>query len=174
MGKCQGSRIKKAATNDGNHNGRNSSRTKRTNHTKHNDASIITDSITNHVTRSIAITNKENQQARQRRGKPTRHQCRHATYGTSIIASLRQALLYLWRAACDRLNRRKEKKVERIKREVRRMGRNTKRFFTQPTFFTTLIIMMAFNQGTQNISVDAYTRRAPKLQPGQIIFKSTG
>jgi hypothetical protein len=52
----------------------------------------------------------------------------------SIKAPLRQALMYLWKAPCDRLNRRKEKKEERIKREVRRMGRNTKRFFTQPTF----------------------------------------
>jgi hypothetical protein len=63
----------------------------------------------------------------------------------SVKAPLRQALLYIWKAACDRLKWRKEKKEERIKREVRRMGRNAKRFFTQPTFFTTLIIfMMAF------------------------------
>jgi hypothetical protein len=93
----------------------------------------------------------------------------------SIKAPLRQALMYIWKAACDRLNRRKEKKEERIKREVRRMGRNAKRFFTQPTFFTTLIIIiMAFNQGTKDIFVDAYTRRAPKLQPGQVIFKRIG
>jgi hypothetical protein len=39
----------KAATDDGNHGGRNSSRTTRTNHTKHNNVSIITDSITNQV-----------------------------------------------------------------------------------------------------------------------------
>jgi hypothetical protein len=82
--------------------------------------------------------------------------------------------MYIWKAACCRLNRRKEKE-ERIKREVRRMGRNAKRFFTQPTFFTTLIIiMMTFNQETKDISVNAYTRRAPKLQPGQVIFKRIG
>jgi hypothetical protein len=67
--------------------------------------------------------------------------------------------MLIWKAACDRLNRRKEKKEEKIKRELRRMGRNAKRFFRQPTFFTTLIIiMMAFNQGTKDISVNAYTR----------------
>jgi hypothetical protein len=83
--------------------------------------------------------------------------------------------MYLWKAACDRLNRRKEKKEERIKREVRRMGRNTKRFFTQPSLFTTLIIiMMTFNPGTKETSVDAYTRRAPKQQPRQVIFKRIG
>jgi hypothetical protein len=61
----------KAATDDGKHKSRNSSRTTRINKTKHNNASIITDSITNHVTRSIASTNKENQQVRQSRQKPT-------------------------------------------------------------------------------------------------------
>jgi hypothetical protein len=34
--------------------------------------------------------------------------------------------------------------------------------------------MMAFNQGTKDISLDAYTRGAPKLQPGQVIFKRIG
>jgi hypothetical protein len=69
------------------------------------------------------------------------------------------------------LNERKEKKEEKIKREVRRIGRNVKKFFTEPTFFTTLIIiMMAFNQGAKDISLDAYTRGAPQIQPGQIIF----
>jgi hypothetical protein len=37
----------------------------------------------------------------------------------------------LWKAACDRFNKRKEKKEERIKREVRRMGWNAKRFIVQ-------------------------------------------
>jgi hypothetical protein len=61
------------------------------------------------------------------------------------------------------LNTLDKKKEERIKREVRRMGRNAKRFFNQETFFMTLIIIiMAFNQGTKDISVNAYTRRAPK------------
>jgi hypothetical protein len=93
----------------------------------------------------------------------------------SFETPLRQVLMYLWKAASNRLNRRKEKKEERIKREVRRMGRNAKRFFTQPTFFTTLIIiMMTFNQGTKDTSVDAYTRHAPKLQPGQVIIKRIG
>jgi hypothetical protein len=31
--------------------------------------------------------------------------------------------------------------------------------------------MMTFNQRTKDISVDAYTRRAPKQEPGQVIFK---
>jgi hypothetical protein len=67
----------------------------------------------------------------------------------SFETPLRQVLMYLWKAACDRFNKRKEKE-KRIKREVRRMGRNTKRFFAQPSFFTTLIIiMMTFNQGTK-------------------------
>jgi hypothetical protein len=79
--------------------------------------------------------------------------------------------MYLWKAACDRLNWRKKKKEERIKREVRRMGRNAKRFFTQPSFFTT---MMTFNQGTKETSINAYTRRAPKLQTRQVIFKRIG
>jgi hypothetical protein len=80
--------------------------------------------------------------------------------------------MYLWKAACDRLNKRKEKKEERIKREVRSMGRNAKRFFLQPSLFTTLIIIIVtFNQGTKEHTVEAYTRRAPKLQPGQVIFK---
>jgi hypothetical protein len=93
----------------------------------------------------------------------------------SFDTPLREVLMYLWKADCDSLNRRKEKKEESIKREVRRMGRNAKRFFTQPSFFTTLIIiMMTFNQGTKETSVDAYTRRAPKLQPGQVIFKRIG
>jgi hypothetical protein len=70
------------------------------------------------------------------------------------------------------LNKKKEKREEKIKREVRRMSRNAKKFFKEPTFFTTLIIiMMAFNQGAKYISVDAYTRRAPQLQPWQVIFK---
>jgi hypothetical protein len=34
--------------------------------------------------------------------------------------------------------------------------------------------MMTFNQGTKENSVDAYTRRAPKLKPGQVIFKRMG
>jgi hypothetical protein len=69
-------------------------------------------------------------------------------------------------------NKRKEKKEERIQRGVRRMGRNAKKFFAQPPFFTTLIIIIiTFNQGTKEKSVDAYTRRAPKLQPGQVIYK---
>jgi hypothetical protein len=39
---------------------------------------------------------------------------------------------------------------------------------------TLIIIMMAFNQGTKEISVNAYTRCAPKLQQGQVIFKRIG
>jgi hypothetical protein len=67
----------KAGADDEKHKNRNSSRT----------TSIITASITNHFTRNITITNKENQQARQRRQKPTRHQRTHATYGTSTDIS---------------------------------------------------------------------------------------
>jgi hypothetical protein len=90
----------------------------------------------------------------------------------SFETPLRQVLMYLWKAACNRFNKRKEKKEERIKREVRRMGRNAKRFFVQPSLFTTLIIIMVtFNQGTKEHTVEAFTRRAPKLQPGQVIFK---
>jgi hypothetical protein len=93
----------------------------------------------------------------------------------SFETPLRQVLMYLWKAACNWLNRRREKKEEGIKREVKRMGRKAKRFFNQPTFFTTLIIiMMTFNHGTKDTSVDTYTRRAPKLQPGQVIFKRIG
>jgi hypothetical protein len=77
----------KAATDDVNHKGRNSSKTTRTNHTKHKHTSIITDSITNHVTGSITIANKENQQARQSKQKPTIHQRMHATYWTSTDIS---------------------------------------------------------------------------------------
>jgi hypothetical protein len=47
----------------------------------------------------------------------------------SFETPLRQVLMYIWKAACNRLNRRKEKKEERIKREVRRMGRNAKAAF---------------------------------------------
>jgi hypothetical protein len=87
----------------------------------------------------------------------------------SFETHLRQVLMYLWKAACDRFNKRKEKKEERIKRKVRRMGRNAKRFFAQPSLFTTLIIIMVtFNQGKKEHTVEAYTRRAPKLQPGQV------
>jgi hypothetical protein len=76
----------------------------------------------------------------------------------SFETPLRQVLMYLWKAAFDRLNQRKEKKEERIKREVRRMGRNAKRFFVQPSLFTTLIIIMVtFNQGTKEHTVEAYT-----------------
>jgi hypothetical protein len=63
------------------------SRTTRINDIKHNDASIITDSITNHVTGNITITNKENQQVQQSRQKPTRNQRTHATDGTSTDSS---------------------------------------------------------------------------------------
>jgi hypothetical protein len=59
----------------------------------------------------------------------------------SFETPLRQVLMYLWKAAFNRFNKRKEKKEERIKREVRRMGRNAKRFFVQPSLFTTLIII---------------------------------
>jgi hypothetical protein len=55
------------------------------------------------------------------------------------------------------------------------MGRNAKRFFVQPSLLKTLIIIMVtFNQGTTEHLVEAYTRRAPKLQPGQVIFKRIG
>jgi hypothetical protein len=33
---------------------------------------------------------------------------------------------------------------------------------------------VTFNQGTKEHTVEAYTRRAPKLQPGQVIFKRIG
>jgi hypothetical protein len=33
---------------------------------------------------------------------------------------------------------------------------------------------VTFNQGTKEHTVEAYTRRAPKLQPGQVIFKQIG
>jgi hypothetical protein len=108
------------------------------------------------------------------------HPCRptprlNMLWKDSFETPLRQVLMYLWKAAFNRLNKIKEKKEERIKREVRRMGRNAKMFFTQPSFFTTLIIiMMTFNQGTNDTSVNAYTRRAPKLQSGQVIFKRIG
>jgi hypothetical protein len=93
----------------------------------------------------------------------------------SFETPLRQVLMYLWKAARDRFNERKEKKEERIKREVGRMGRNAKSFFVQPSLFTTLIIILVtFNQGTKEHTVEAYTRRAPKLQPGQVIFKRIG
>jgi hypothetical protein len=39
----------------------------------------------------------------------------------SFETPLRQVLMYVWKAACNRFNKRKEKKEERIKREVRRM-----------------------------------------------------
>jgi hypothetical protein len=88
---------------------------------------------------------------------------------------LRQVLMYLWKVACDRFNKRKEKKEERIKREVRRMGRNAKRFVAQPSLFTTLIIIMVtFQQETKQHTVEPYTRGAPKLQPEQVIFKRIG
>jgi hypothetical protein len=90
----------------------------------------------------------------------------------SFETPLRPILIYLWKAACDRLIKRREKKEERTKREVRRMGRNTKRFFVQPSLLATLIIIMVtFNQGTKEHTVEAYTRQAPKLQPGQVIFE---
>jgi hypothetical protein len=55
-------------------------------------------------------------------------------------------------------------------------GRSAKKFFMEPTLLkkNLIIIMMAFNQGAKDISVDAYTRRAPQLQPGQVIFKKIG
>jgi macrodomain Ter protein organizer (MatP/YcbG family) len=85
----------KAGKNDGKHKGRKISRTTRINDIKHNNTSIITDSIpsiitdsiTNHMMRNITITNKENKQARQSRQKPTRHQHTHATDRTSIDSS---------------------------------------------------------------------------------------
>jgi hypothetical protein len=77
----------KTGTHDGKHKSRNSSRTTRINYTKHNNASIITDSITKHVAGSITITNKENQETRKSRQKPTRHQRTHATYRTSTNIS---------------------------------------------------------------------------------------
>jgi hypothetical protein len=51
----------------------------------------------------------------------------------SFETRLRQVLMYLCKAACDRFNKRKEKKEERIKSKVRIMGRNAKRFFVQPS-----------------------------------------
>jgi hypothetical protein len=50
----------------------------------------------------------------------------------SFETPLRQILMYLWKAACDRLNKRREKKEERTKREVRRMGRNAKQLKPTP------------------------------------------
>jgi hypothetical protein len=73
------------------------------------------------------------------------------------------------------VNQAKRKKEERTKREVRRMGRNAKRFFVQPSLLATLIIIMVtFNQGAKEHTAEAYTRRAPQLQPGQVIFKRIG
>jgi hypothetical protein len=86
-GKIGHATLVKTATDDGKHKSRNSSRTTRINNNKHNDASIIRDSINNHVTGSITSTNKDNQQARQSRQKPTRHQRTHATYRTSTDIS---------------------------------------------------------------------------------------
>jgi hypothetical protein len=64
--------------------------------------------------------------------------------------------MYLWKAACNRLIKRREKKEERTKREVRSMGRNTKRFFVQPSLLATLIIIMVtFIQGTKEHTVEA-------------------
>jgi hypothetical protein len=34
--------------------------------------------------------------------------------------------------------------------------------------------MVTFNQGTEEHTVEAYTRRAPQLQPEQVIFKQIG
>jgi hypothetical protein len=52
----------------------------------------------------------------------------------SFETPLRQILMYLWKAACYRFNKRREKKEERTKREVRRMGRNAKRFLSNHHF----------------------------------------
>jgi hypothetical protein len=91
--------LGKAATDDGKNQGRNSSRTTKTALNKSNNAYIITDhitkditgsitsTITHHVTVSITSTNKEIQQARQSRRKPTGHQRTHAAYGTSTDIS---------------------------------------------------------------------------------------
>jgi hypothetical protein len=124
-------------------------------------------------------TQKGEQERRLRKGKmahpstPTPRLIK--LWKDSFETPLRQILIYLWKAPCDRLIKRREKKEERTKREVRRMGRNAKRFFVQPSLLATLIIIMVtFNQGTKEHTVEAYTRRAPKLQPGQVIFKQIG
>jgi hypothetical protein len=93
----------------------------------------------------------------------------------SFETPLRKLLIYLWKAACNRLIKQRNKKEDRTKREVRRMGRNAKRFFVQPSLLATLvIIMVTFIQGTKEHTAEAYTRQAPQLQPGQVIFKRIG
>jgi hypothetical protein len=85
----------KTAKNDGKQKGRNICRTTEINIIKRNNAHIITNSIlsiitgniTKHVKSNVTITNEENQQARESRQKPTRHQRAHATNRTSLDSS---------------------------------------------------------------------------------------
>jgi hypothetical protein len=54
---------------------------------EHNNANIITNNITKHVKRNVAITNENNQQTRKGGRKPTRHQHTNATNGKSPDSS---------------------------------------------------------------------------------------
>jgi hypothetical protein len=89
--------------------------------------------------RGTQQTQKGEEERRLRKGK----MCHRSTPSPRLIrlwkdsfeTPLRQILMYLWKDACNRLNKSKEKKEERIKREVRRMGRNAKRFFVLPSHF---------------------------------------
>jgi hypothetical protein len=81
----------KTTKNDGNHKGRDVRRRTGINIIERNNAhiipSIITGNIANHVKSNVTITNEENQQARESRQKPTRHQRAHATNRTSLDSS---------------------------------------------------------------------------------------
>jgi hypothetical protein len=81
----------KTTKNDGNHKGRDVRRRTGINIIKRNKAtiipSIITGNITNHLKSNVTITNEENQQAQESRGKPIRHQRAHATNRTSLDSS---------------------------------------------------------------------------------------
>jgi hypothetical protein len=68
-------------------------------------------------------TQKGEEERRLRKGKMV-HQSTpnprlNKLWKDSFETPLRQVLMYLWKAACDRFNKRKEKKEERMKREVR-------------------------------------------------------
>jgi hypothetical protein len=76
---------------DGNHKGRDVRKRTGINIIECNNAniipSIITGNIANHVKSNVTITNDKNQQARESRQKPTRHQRTHATNRTSLDRS---------------------------------------------------------------------------------------
>jgi hypothetical protein len=76
---------------DGNHKSRDVRTRTGNNIIKRNNThiipSIITGNIANHIKSNVTITNEENQQARESRRKPTRHQRTHATNGTNLDSS---------------------------------------------------------------------------------------